>query len=162
METLVQEGFQNPSVPNEGTVLFQTGNLRPRIQGAEGSLRSAAYNSIMVDRGVVTFDIRPYSILNQFQSILYVRRYALYGASNNASFIASYPDWQKDVSGELFASKGMYTLPLTFDGVVKVWLQLTNYSGSTQSLAGRVLVFGRALPEYVEAEFEGQSPYHAK
>jgi len=162
METLINESFQQITVADEGMVRFGTGNVRPRIQGAEGSLRSAAYDSMAADRAVVTFDIRPYALLDRFKTELVVRRFALSGASDNPSFVAAYPDWRMDISGELFLNRGMFTVPLGFDGVFKVWMELTNYTGTSQTLVGRTMLFGRTFPEYVEAEFEGQSPYHAK
>lgn len=161
MESLVQEGFQLNTVADEATFVVQTGNLRPRIEGEQGALRSAAYDSIVVDSGLVRFDVRPYSLLDQCKAVLYVRRYSLYGESDNASFLAAYPDWQKEVSGELYLNRGMFTLPIAFDGVVKVWLEVTNYVGTSQTFASRVMVFGKTRPQYVEAEFEGRSPNSA-
>lgn len=162
MQTLVEETLQVVEIADGASAEFFTSVLRPRLQGYEGSLRGKAYDSKMVDQANVLFDVRPNSVLFQLVATLIVRRFDVLGGTSNAGYVATFPQVEEDISGELTLARGQYQLSVENEGVTQVGIRLENRSGGTQQISVRSVVMGHIQPLYEDAELDKLAPYHAR
>ena len=168
MRTLVFESDQVKQFPataqdaSSAFVTVASPYLRPRIQGNETELAGDAVRAIVVDRGVVTFVVRPaaaatfagsyyYPTTAQLLAYLTIRTLRADGTTSEATF--PYPE--RDVSAMIQAGFGRLEVRIPHAGVCQVQLRLGAFTQNEGRIAPMMVtteVFGDILPDDWEAE----------
>ncbi len=167
MRALVQESAQNYTLPAatvspegvvSGAVIIGPRELRPRLEGYEGSLRGAALSAKLADRATAVFQIRPIAAtgalallaLANMQALLTIHPAPLLGGDVDDSGATAYPPIEVDVSGQLTLFRGRLAFDVQDWGVCKISLRLLNWAGSPQT----VLVMTQILADVRVPQWE--------
>ena len=174
MRALVQETTQvfnlpagvGPEAP-VGVVLSQK-DVRPRLEGYEGSLRGPALSAQLADRAQYVFMIRPtattsaaaVAALANLQAFLSIRPFPLLGGDTYIDPTAGVPTtnfayMETDVSGQLLLFKGRLSITVQDWGVNTAILRILNWGAADLSVLVSTQIYADVRVPQWEREREG-------